>query len=302
MNRKYFKAIIVLAVFVSLFLVSKEFIHETKSPSTEGKMIVTASFYPLAFLANEIGGDKVSVHNLTPAGAEPHEYEPSPRDMVEMERSQIILVNGLGLEPWIESAQKNLDPKKTLLLQVGEGRDISRKGDPHIWLSNTIMYSMAKQIETTFEKTDPSNKAEYSQNLEIFKERINALSDEYRFGLANCESRSFVTSHNAFGYLAVERNLKQIPIAGLSPDAEPSPKELGNIVSFAKENKVKYIFFESLVSPKLAQTIANEIGAKTLVLNPLEGLSDKDMAQGKNYFSVMRENLTNLQIALSCTK
>jgi zinc transport system substrate-binding protein len=268
----------------------------------EKNLRVTASFYPLAFLAEEIGGDKVSVTNLTPAGAEPHDFEPSARDMAEMERSRVIIVNGLGLEPWIENAQKNIDPKKTNLLIVGEGRDISRKGDPHIWLAGGIMYGMAKQIALAFSEADAANGAEYFSNLAEFGDKINALGADYRAGLTECGQKSFVTSHNAFGYLADNYGLEQIPIAGLSPDAEPSPKQLADIATFAKKNNVKYIFFESLASPKLSETIASEIGAKTLVLNPLEGLTEKERLAGKNYFSIMRENLANLEIALSCAK
>lgn len=297
------KKIVVFGVLAVVFVIAIA-VRQNISMKKAGEknLLVTTSFYPLAFLAEEIGGDKVFVTNLTPAGAEPHDFEPSARDMAKMEQSRVLIVNGLGLEPWIENAQKNIDPKKTNLLIVGEGRDISRKGDSHIWLSPAIMYGMAKEIALTFAEADTANGATYFNNLEIFKNKINVLDDEYRSGLTQCKLKSFVTSHNAFGYLADNYGLEQIPIAGLSPDAEPSPKTLGDIVNFAKQRNVKYIFFESLANPKLSETIASEIGAKTLVLNPLEGLTEQDRLEGKNYFSIMRENLVNLQTALSCTK
>jgi len=298
MNKKI-TAIFIFFLLVVLFFAWKISVKTGPVPASD-KMLVTASFYPLAFLAEEIGGDKVSVTNLTPTGAEPHEFEPSARDMAEMERSRVVIVNGLGLEPWIENAQKNIDPKKTSLLIIGEGRDISQKGDPHIWLSLGIMHGMAKQIALTFSEVDSANGATYFNNLAKFDKKINTLADEYRTGLAECKLKSFVTSHNAFGYLADQWGLKQISIAGLSPEAEPSPKDLGNIVSFSKENNVKYIFFESLVSPKLSETIAREIGATTLVLDPIEGITEQDRLKGTDYFSVMRKNLANLRIALSC--
>jgi zinc transport system substrate-binding protein len=292
--------ILISSLLILLFFAWKipEKIATTALPSD--KMLVTASFYPLAFLAEEIGGDRVSVTNITPTGAEPHEYEPTPRDMAEMERSRVIIVNGLGLEPWIENAQKNINPQQTVLLVAGEGRDISRKGDPHIWLYGGIMYGMAKQIALTFAEVDAANGSEYFKNLSAFREKIDALGDEYRAGLSDCKQKSFVTSHNAFGYLADGYGLEQISIAGLSPDTEPSPKNLVEIVNFAKSREIKYIFFESLASPKLSQMIADEVGAKTLVLNPLEGLTKEEELSGKNYLSIMRDNLANLQTALSC--
>ncbi|MFA5830790.1 MAG: zinc ABC transporter substrate-binding protein [Candidatus Paceibacterota bacterium] len=300
MNKKTATTLIfaVLVLFVFAWKISEKNIVP---PSPSDRMLVTASFYPLAFLAEEIGGNKVQVVNFTPTGAEPHEYEPSPRDMANMERSRVLIVNGLGLEPWILSVQKNINPQTTFLLVAGEGKDISRKGDPHIWLSPAIMYGMAKKIALTFSEVDAANGATYLNNLEIFKNKINALGDEYRSGLSHCKSKSFVTSHNAFGYLADNYGLEQISIAGLSPDAEPSPKQLTDIVTFAKKNNVKYIFFESLASPELSQMIADEIGAKTLVLNPLEGLTAEEERSGKNYLSIMRDNLANLQTALSCS-
>ena len=128
------------------------------------------------------------------------------------------------------------------------------------------------------------------------------MDTEYKQGLSSCEGKNIITSHAAFGYLAAAYGLNQVPIAGLSPDAEPSPRQLADIAKFAKDNQVKYIFFESLVSPKLSQTIATEVGAQTLVLNPIEGLSEEEMSHGKTYFSVMQDNLTNLRTALQCTK
>jgi len=264
------------------------------------KMNVVASFYPLAFLAEEIGGDKVVVRNITPTGAEPHEYEPSPRDLAEMEQSRVLIVNGLGLEPWYENAKKNIDPKKTDILAVGDG--LGNTKDPHVWLSPVFMKIMGEKIERAFTKADPKNEKYYTENLQAVQAKLDILNMEYAQGLINCEQKSIVTSHKAFGYLASDYHLVQIPIAGLSPDAEPSSKQLADIATFAKANKIGYIFFESLASPKLSETIATEIKAKTLVLNPIEGLTKEEMLQGKNYLSVMRENLANLQIALSCKK
>jgi zinc transport system substrate-binding protein len=159
---------------------------------------------------------------------------------------------------------------------------------------------MVDKITQGFIQIDPDNKNYFQTNADTLKTKLDNLNNEYKQGLANCTEKNIITSHAAFGYLATTYGLNQVPISGLSPDAEPSPQQLVNIVKFAKANNVKYIFFESLVSPKLANTIATEVGAKTLVLNPIEGLSDEQLARGDNYFQEMQNNLSNLKIALQC--
>ena len=157
-----------------------------------------------------------------------------------------------------------------------------------------------EKIAQAIDQADPNNKSFYDQNTKNLEDKLDQLDNEYKTGLTSCQSKDIVTSHAAFGYLGTRYGLNQVAIAGLSPDEEPSSKQLVDVADFARKNNVKYIFFESLVSPKLSETIAQEIGAKTLVLDPLEGLSDDNIKQGKDYFSVMRDNLANLQTALQC--
>ncbi len=300
MMSKKIIAFLTVAVLLAGFSVWKILLKPQPSIPFSDKMLVTASFYPLSFLAEQIGGNKVQVFNLTPAGAEPHEYEPTSRDIAEMENSSVLIMNGLGLEPWYENMKNNINPQKTSLVVAGEGLGDTNSKDPHVWLSPALMNKMAEKIEAAFEKTDPKNEAYYRSNLQMLTEKLLILDGAYRTNLANCAQKTIITSHTAFGYMAKSYGFTQVSIAGLSPDSEPSPKAMGDIVNFAKTNRVKYIFFESLASPKLSQTIAKETGAKTLILNPLEGLTKKEISEGKNYLSVMRENLTNLQTALSC--
>jgi zinc transport system substrate-binding protein len=159
-----------------------------------------------------------------------------------------------------------------------------------------------KKIANGFMTVDPQNSSYYQKNANTLDAKLTQIDKEFMQNLSDCKLRDFVTSHAAFGYLAKQYGLNQITISGISPDAEPSTRQLANVAKVAKEKQVKYIFFESLISPKLSETIANEIGADTLVLDPLEGLSDDDIKEGKNYFTVMRENLKNLKLALQCTK
>jgi zinc transport system substrate-binding protein len=302
--------VIVLALGLYFFKNPKEKTQETPSVPTQAEKIqVVASFYPLYFLSQQIGGDKVEVTNIVPAGVEPHDYEPTVQDMVKMEKSQLLVLNGNGFEAWKENVQKNIDPKKTSIVTAGEGlatQQMTKEGqlrtDPHIWLDPLLLEKMADKILQGFEDADPTNKESYQANANILKAKLKDLDVAYRAGLSNCAEKNFITSHAAFGYLATAYGLTQTSIAGLSPEAEPSSQELAKLVQFAKENKIKYIFFESLVSPKLAQTIATEVGAQTLVLNPIEGLSGEEISQGENYLTVMQANLENLQTALQCKK
>ncbi len=273
------------------------------------KLAVVTSFYPLYFFAERIGGDKAEVVNIVPAGAEPHDYEPTAKDVARMEESRLIILNGGGLEAWGDRIAKNTNAGNATIVVAGEGlltRETEESGaattDPHIWIDPVLAKKMAEKIASGFEAVDPGNAAFYRENADRLLEELNDLDAAYRKGLQVCATRNIITSHSAFGYLAAEYGLNQVSIAGLSPDAEPSSAELARIAQFAKTNAVRYIFFESLASPKLSQTIATEVGAKTLVLNPLEGLSDEELARGEDYFSVMRDNLVNLQTALQCNQ
>ncbi len=272
------------------------------------KLEVAASFYPLYFFASQIGGEKVAVLNVTPADAEPHDYEPTAQDIARIESSRVLILNG-NLEPWGDRIEENIDLKRTVVLTAGQGlttQHVIENGenilDPHVWLSPPLAKQMVDKIAAVLAHADPGNADYYGSNARILKSKLDDLNNAYRQGLAHCAKKDFITSHAAFGYLATTYHLKQVPIAGLSPDAEPSPRRLADIANFARKNNVKVIFFESLVSPKLSQTIATEIGAHTMVLDPIEGVTNDERAAGKNYLTKMQENLANLRIALQCAR
>ena len=260
------------------------------------KVSVVASFYPLYFFASEIGGEKISVRNITPSGVEPHDYEPTVRDMMETQRARLLILNGEKFEAWGEKVKTEL--KNELILEVAQG--LTEGNDTHVWLSPSLFKQEARAVLAGLVQIDPDNIKYYSDSERILEGKLDRLADEYRKGLTDCQSKEMITSHAAFGYLAREFGLKQIAIAGLSPDEEPSTKQLAEVAKIAREDGIKYIFFERLVSPKLAETVAEEVGAKILVLDPIEGISDNDMARGKNYLTMMEENLSNLRIALEC--
>lgn len=261
-------------------------------------MQVVTSFYPLYFFANEIAGEKADVTNITPAGSEPHDYEPSPKDIMEIANSKLLILNGRGLETWGEKIMQVINPEKTIVVVASKDL-VTQAGaaDPHIWLSPALAQIIVGKIKIGIEQADPANSMYYESRASDLALQLGRLDLEYREGLAGCTNRNIVTAHSAFGHLAAAYGLTQVSIAGLSPDAEPSPQQIGGIIQIAKKNNIKYVFFESLASPKLSETIAREVGAKTLVLNPLEGLTPGEVASGKNYFTEMESNLVNIRMA-----
>ena len=254
-----------------------------------GPDTVVASFYPLAFAAAELAPG-VPVKNLTPPGAEPHDLELSPIDAATIRDARLVLLLGHGFQPQIEDAAGTGD--NVLRLLDTPGLDLLPSGDPHVWL-DPIRY--AKIVERIGEALGAQSAAERLVT------RLEALDAEYRQGLANCERHEIVTSHEAFAYLAQRYGLEQIPITGLSPEAEPQPADLAHVVDLVEERGVTTIYYETLVSPRIAETVARETGAKTAVLDPIEGLTPDEAASGEDYFTRMRANLRALEEGLGCS-
>lgn len=272
-----------------------------------GKLHVVTSIYPMYYFASQIAGDKAVLQNITPAGSEPHDYEPTTKDVAAIEKSDLLIINGDKLESWGDQIKQTLSGTKVVIVTASNGivsQTMSDKGvsipDPHIWLDPVLAKKEVANIVQGFMLADPDNRDYYLKNQRLLNNKLDQLDKQFRSGLKDCTLKDIVTSHAAFGYVADEYGLKQISIAGISPDQEPSAKQLADIVTIAKKNDIKYIFFETLVSPKLSQTIANEIGAKTIVFNPLEGLTQEQIDSRQDYFSVQFQNLTNLKTALEC--
>jgi len=181
-----------------------------------------------------------------------------------------------------------------------QGNSPAASVDPHIWLDPINAQTVVSNIADTLIKADPGNEATYRANSDKVRADLGTLDDQYKEGLKSCKRKEIITSHAAFAYLAKRYGLVQVPLTGLSPEAEPSPARLQEIVQFAKDHNVKYIFFETLVEPKVSEVVAKEVGAQTLVLNPIEGLTDAQVKAGADYMSIMRDNLANLKTALEC--
>ncbi len=276
-----------------------------------GKLKVMASFYTMYDFAKKIGGDKVEVTNMVPAGTEPHDWEPSTKDLIEMEKSDVFIYNGAGMEQWVDDVLESLDTEELISVEASKGIKLLKdthshehdhehgsENDPHVWLDpQNAKYEM-NQIKKALIKADPKNKDYYEANYKKEAAKCDELDRSYKEELAKVSKRELVVAHEAFGYLCNAYNLEQMGIEGLSADDEPDPKQMSEVIEFAKKHKVKTIFFEELVSPKVAKTIAKETGASAKMLNPLEGLSNKKIKAGQDYFSVMKQNLSAIKEAL----
>jgi zinc transport system substrate-binding protein len=255
-----------------------------------GKESVDASFYPLAYAAQQLGGARVDVTNLTPPGSEPHDLEVSPKNVAAIREADLVLLLGRGFQPQLEDAAGTGGNVLRLLDTPGLGLRADK--DPHVWL-DPLRY--AKIVARIGEALGTPAAADRLVG------RLTALDGEYRRGLAHCRRHEIVTSHEAFGYLAERYGLEQVAITGLSPEAEPEPGKLQDVVELVRMRGVTTIYFETLVSPRIADTVARETGAKTAVLDPIEGLTEDEVARGEDYFSLMRTNLHTLREGLGCS-
>jgi zinc transport system substrate-binding protein len=283
-----------------------------------GRVEMVTAFYPLQFVAQRVGGDAVAVSNLTKPGAEPHDLELNPQQVGDISEAGLV-VYLKGFQPAVDEAVAQQAGDRAFdiaavepLLDAAAGaheHDGEAEGeehaeeetggkDPHVWLDPTRLATIGDRLAERLGQVDTARAADYTARAQALRADLDKLDKEYAAALATCQRREIVTSHTAFGYLATRYKLEQVGISGLTPEAEPSPQRLAAVAEEAREHKATTIFFETLVSPKTAETIAQEVGAKTAVLDPLEGLPE---AGGGDYLSVMRTNLTTLTAALGCS-
>ncbi|WP_440109067.1 metal ABC transporter substrate-binding protein [Paenibacillus sp. QZ-Y1] len=319
----------------------------TPAETEEAKLNVEVSFYPMYEFTKNVAGDLANVHTLVPAGTEPHDWEPTPKDMASMEKADVLVYNGAGMESWIDQVTNTLSNDKLIQVEASHGIDLlegteedehehehgdadttevhehadeanaeehdhnhdaeAEEGhahdhgglDPHVWLSPALAVKEVRNIEAGLAQAAPEHAEQFKQNADAYVAKLEALDQDFKTAVANSKRKDFITQHAAFGYLAKEYGLQQVPIAGLSPEQEPSAAQMASVIHFAKEHQVKTIFFETLVSSKVSETIASEVGAKTAVLNPIEGLTEDEITAGMDYIRVMRQNLEALKLALN---
>ena len=258
---------------------------------------VVAAFYPLAWAAEQVGGRRVAVVDLTPAGTEPHDLELTTDQRDRIEDADVVLVLGDGFQPSVEDAAEARDRGTVELLP----RLRVDGDDPHVWLDPMRMQQIVDETAAALTAADPAGAAAYARNAAATSAELVALDTRYREGLADCARNLLVTAHEAFGYLASAYGLRQVGVAGLAPDAEPDPKRLGELADLAERRGVTTVFAEELVSPRIARTLAREAGGlRVAVLNPLEGLTAAERRRGDDYLSVMDTNLARIRTGLGC--
>ena len=313
-------------------------------PVDPNRLQVMASFYTMYDFAQKIGGEHVQVTCMVPSGTEPHDWEPSTKDITRMEQADVFIYNGAGMEHWVSDVLAGLSNKKLISVEASQGVSLLRSAeeedghdhadeedaavsnaaaheddaadptvvaapdghdghehgeyDPHVWLDPMNVKQEMQNICEAFSEADPEHRADYQANYEKWAKQLDELDKTYQTTLENLSERNIVVAHEAYGYLCRRYNLTQVSIEGMSPDSEPDPGRMADIIDFVRTNNVRAIFFEELSGSRTAETVAAETGVKLLTLSPLEGLSDRQEETGGDYFSVMEENLQQLTEAL----
>jgi len=303
------------AVAAVLLLSAATACGQPASGFSDGRLDVVTAFYPLQFLAERVGGDAVRVTQLTKPGAEPHDVELNPRQVGRVSTAGLVVYLA-GFQPAVDQAvdleakdrafdagaavdllpaeehhEEEHTPGEEEHAEAGDG------ADPHVWLDPARYATIAGKLAERLGQADPAHAAAYAARAETLRTDLEKLDGEYEKALATCARREIVTSHAAFHYLADRYALTEVAITGISPEAEPSPQRLAHVAEEARATGTTTIFFETLVSPKVAETLAREVGAATAVLDPIEGVTEP----GADYFTVMRANLAALTTALGCT-
>lgn len=284
---------------------------------------VTVSFYPYYDFSKTIGGANIIVKQMVPDGADPHSYEPSPRDLIELEESDVFIFNGFDMEPWIADVLELIKDTDIVVVQASdlvEGRKYDHdhshdhnhnhdhdhnhnhdhgEFDPHIWTDPINVIKIAEEIKEIFAQMDPDRHHEYELNFRDFEAKLLDLNNEFKSIMEEAHTNIILVSHSAFGYLADRHGIKEIAVTGITPHAEPNPGRLAELTKLARENELTYIFFESLANPRTAEVLAEEAGLEPLMLYNLEGLTPEQKVSEEDYISLMKKNAEAIRKALT---
>jgi len=288
------------------------------SVHSQPNLKIITTLFPLQEFARSVGGEKVQVDLLLPPGAEPHNWEPKPSDVNKLKRADFFIYIGRAMEPWAADLLKAVPAGRLRVLEAGRvtlpepedhppgkhahlGKGHEREKDPHIWLDFSLDIKIVEMIAAAFSEKDPAQQAHYRSNALAYKAKLDALDQEYRSSLSSCRQRQIILGgHSAFGYLARRYGLRQIALYGISPNAEPTPKKLAEVVQAAKNHRAKFIFFESFMNPKLAQVLAKEAGIGTLNLYDGANVTKDQLQKKTTFLELMEKNLANLRRGLEC--
>ena len=269
-------------------------------PQQSSKINVVASFFPIYEFAKQVGGDRVNMITLIPAGVEPHDYEPTIQQLLEAEKADVVFFNGLGFEnSWIGKVNNDNLVDTSVLLNLSQDSKITNS---HVWLDPVLAKAQVQQIENALIAIDPNNKQYYRKNAMNFTAELDSLDSEIRSELQTCKKKDFIAFHDAFGYFANRYGLIQHSIQGVSPEGEILPQRIEKTIRLADDLGLNVIYAEELVDPRFAEVIAQEIpNGKVLALSPLEGIEKEEKGSGTGYLDKMKENISNLKVGLECT-
>lgn len=320
MTKKILLVIMTLFLLVGCNNIEDENSQEINNIKINDKIKVTASTYPMYYIAKEIGKDNIELDTLIPIGVDPHEYEISLKEMKDLENVDLFIYNGSGLEHWGEKVSDSFKDKNKDIINASDYVELlnvednhgngdhddhddhedHKHGDkdPHIWLDPMNMENIAVEVKEKLKKLDKENSEDYEKNYLELSEKLKKLDNEYNKELKDKKESTILVSHRAFAYLAHRYNLNQIAITGISPHSEPSPKSLAELINITREKNIKHIFFEVLSSPKSVEMIAEEANLEVLTLHPIGGITKEQFNSGVDYIDLMEDNLDNLKKAL----
>ena len=311
MRKIIFFGIIILILVAVIFVVTSRDVKKTGTTGSQEIKIITTLF-PLYDMAKFIGADKAEVSLLLPPGVEAHSFEPKPSDIVKINNADIFVYTGKFMEPWAEDIMKSITNKNLIVIDASKGtkmipgvfRDPDKPAgslDPHIWLDFDNAEIIVKNIVHAFEAKDTAHKSFYKQRADDYSIRLGELDTAFKTTLAVCKDKEIIYGgHYAFGYLAHRYGLKYLAAQGVSPDAEPTAHDLAKLVEQIRKDNIKYIFYEELTSPKIAETIAQETNAEMLLLNAAHNVTRDQFEQGITFFDILKRDLHNLKVGLGC--
>jgi zinc transport system substrate-binding protein len=279
----------------------------------DSRLKVITSLFPLYDFAGNVGRDKVNVSLLLPPGVEPHSFEPKPGDMMKLNKADVFIYTNKYMEPWVEKLLQKTKNQNLAVADASQGiammeeteTEEHERGhggkDPHIWLDFSDAMKMVDNIRDVFVSKDPENKNFYLKNAEDYKAKLKNLDQQFQKTLSGCEKRVLVHGgHFAFGYLARRYHLQYIAAYGFSPNAEPRPEDLLKVSKSLRKNGLKYIFYEELISPRVAETVAKETGVSLLLLYTGHNVDKEAFDRGVTFIALMQKNLEHLKAGLQC--
>jgi zinc transport system substrate-binding protein len=308
-------AAVAIAIIASIIVLSNSNVSPSVNPqSGPTKLKVAASFFPLYEFARNVGGNKAEVYSFLPIGNEPHSWEPSIQQIEGLKGTKLFIYNGAGMEAYLSQFMTSGEFANVTFVKASDGitllkadsaeddKEILAQGgmDPHVWNDPIYAEKEVTNIKNAMQKADPVNTQYYEDNANAYLAKLAALDSSIKTGLSHCNKDTFVSFHNAFNYFSNRYGVHDVWITGIAPEQDVPPQDIQKVIQIAKDKGVKVIFSEDLVDPRLANTLASEVGAQVLVLSPLEGINQTEQQEGKTYLDKWYENLHNLRTALEC--